>query len=90
MWLLAIGVTTFLVLAFRHEQDVRNNQFCHLINATHSDRVSRYEGTLLYLRSPTGQAHTGLNDYIRKVSLPQLRAEIRREAQLIPTSCRTT
>ncbi len=70
------------------ESLARADQFCHLINSTHADRVHRYRQTIVYLRSPAGKEHTLLNEYIRMVSLPQTLDEIRREAKATPPICR--
>lgn len=57
---------------------------CHLVVATHDDKQRRYDNTKVYLSLPVGKQHTGLNDYIRKVSLPQTRAEILAEKKRLP------
>lgn len=44
------------------------------------------ENSLAYLESPAGQQPGGLNDFIRGISLPQLRARL--EAERVPPSCR--
>ena len=71
----------------QHEAEVREDQFCDLIVKVHEDRQARLTNTTTYLDSPTGRASTGLNDYIREISLPQLRDEVRRERALLPPVC---
>lgn len=72
----------------QRESLARAAQFCHLINSTHADRVARYRQTVKYLHSPAGKEPTLLNQYIRKVSLPQTIDEIAQEAKAIPPICR--
>ena len=72
----------------KKEADARTAQFCRLINSTHADRKRRYLNARMYLRSPGGREKTLLNDYIRRVSLPQTRQEIRVESNRIPPVCR--
>lgn len=87
-WLVAIVVVAVLFAVQQHEQTVRTNQFCKLVVSTHNDKVHRYHNTLDYIESPSGRVSTGLNDYIRQFSLPASRAEIEKEAKLIPKTCR--
>lgn len=63
------------------------NDFCDLVLNVHTDRVQRYRGTIEYLKTRAGREPTTLNDYIRVVSLPQLRVEVVKERQNLPSAC---
>lgn len=62
-------------------------QVCDLVLNVHRDRVTRLTTTLDYLQTPGGREPTTLNDYIRRVSLPQLRAEVAKERKSLPPTC---
>jgi hypothetical protein len=85
--LLAVSVAAAIYIA-QHFASVSRGQFCELNIGTHNDKIKRYRTTLEYLRSPAGRERTLLNDYIRRVSLPQTRAELAREKDLIPPVCK--
>lgn len=76
-----------LIVQIRHEGGLRQAQFCQLIVKQHQDRVTRLNSTLKYLQTDVGRQRTGLNEYIRRISLPQTRAEVKREAALLPPVC---
>jgi len=61
-----------------------SQDLCLLVTEKHADQQRRYDQTKVYLASPVGRAHTGLNDYIRNVSLPQTRAELIAEQGRLP------
>jgi hypothetical protein len=65
----------------------RSDQICDLVVNTHLDRVKRLTATLDYLHTPDGRERTGLNDYIRRASLPQLRGEVIKERESLPPTC---
>lgn len=46
----------------------------------------QYSNSEEYLATPAGKERNGLNDYIRKLSVPQLRNRLRTEQ--VPRSCR--
>jgi hypothetical protein len=67
-----------------HEREV---QFCQLVLGNFEDRKRRLGRTKEFLHSRAGREPTALNIYIRKISLPQSKAEVRREREGIPTVC---
>lgn len=62
-----------------------------LVCSAHEEKVKRLKNTTAYLRTPLGMARSGttggLNSYIARVSLPQLRREVAREREHLPVSC---
>lgn len=64
-----------------------------LVCAAHRDKVQRVKNTTVYLRTPLGMERSGptggLNAYIERISLPQLRSEVEKERAHLPASCRT-
>jgi len=85
--LLIVSATMGGLASVRSEAHARQAQFCELLVKQHQDRVTRLNRTIEYLRTDVGRQRTGLNEYIRKISLPQTRAEVKREAQLLPPVC---
>jgi hypothetical protein len=73
-------------VAFRANADAAQ-QICDLVVNTHVDRVKRLGATLDYLATTAGREHTALSDYIRRASLPQLRAEVAKERESLPPTC---
>jgi hypothetical protein len=78
----------------QQEQDKRLNetkiwqrQFCRLFVNIRHDKVHRYENTLVYLDTPAGEEASAINEYIRQVSLPQTRIELRKESESLPPGC---
>lgn len=69
------------------ESRTRAKQFCKLILAAHHDKVKRMHDTEVFLASPAGHEPTSLNLFIRKISLPQLKAEIAKETKTLPKVC---
>lgn len=77
------SVTTVLLYGANR---ARAAQICDLVVNTHVDRVKRLEAMLDYLAAPDAST-PGLNKYIRRVSLPQLRAEVTKERASLPPTC---
>lgn len=81
--LIVVGVVAPVVVSNKASVD----QVCDLVVSIHEDRLERYAGTLDYLATPAGGEHTALNDYIRRVSLPQTRDEVKQERKNLPKAC---
>lgn len=73
--------------AVDREAQMRTAQFCRVEMGRQGDREQRLTNTKLYLATKEGHKRTGLNDYIRKASLPQLEKEVQRERKRIPPVC---
>lgn len=69
------------------EAQLREQQFCQVLLGGHSDKVERLRHTVSFLSSPAGHQPTALNIYIRRISLPQTRAEVSKEQLSIPDTC---
>lgn len=87
-WVVALLVMGVLIQQVRHEASTRTSQFCSLIVSVHHDRVLRLQHTEEYLDTPAGEEATALNQYIMKISLPQTIAEVRKEKEQIPDTCK--
>lgn len=59
---------------------------CKIARRQRRTLVDQLNNSRQYLRSPAGQERSGLNDFVRAISLPQLKARI--ENETVPTSCR--
>lgn len=70
-----------------NETQVRQRQFCRLFVNIRHDKVQRYRNTILYLHTPAGEEDTAINLYIRQVSLPQTREELKAEGKTLPKGC---
>lgn len=69
------------------ETRTRQRQFCRLFVNIRHDKVQRFHNTLVYLETPAGEEATAINAYIRQVSLPQTRIELRKESESLPPGC---
>lgn len=85
LWVVALLVVGGLFGLQRHEGDVRREQFCHLINASHAEHVKQYRKTVEFLKD-TRAKRTGLVPFIR-AGLPAQRHEIKVERKAIPEVC---
>lgn len=65
----------------------RESQFCQLILGQHEDKAKRVSQTQEFLDTPAGMEKTGINEYIRDVSLPQSEDELQKEQEKIPILC---
>lgn len=70
-----------------NETEARQKQFCSIFISLRSERVKRLANTVIYLHTDAGREPTSLNLYIRQVSLPQSRQEVKKEGEHLPTSC---
>lgn len=88
--LIAGQTVTVPVLFLLNRGRVRD--FEALVCSAHAEKVKRLKNTDDYLATPTGRQRTGatggLNAYIARVSLPQLRVEVEKERAHLPASCR--
>jgi hypothetical protein len=71
----------------RHEGKTREKQFCGLVLGNYFDRKKRVTQTHTYLHSSLGRESTGLNNYVRRISLPQSELEVKKERKAIPDLC---
>lgn len=75
-----------------HSNAVALSQGCTSDAKRLIDKESQVTQSEAYLKSPLGLDRkgptAGLNDYIRKVSLPRLRHEIESDRKTFPSSCR--
>lgn len=89
--LLVMGQTVTVPILFSLNRS-RAQDIEALVCAAHAEKVKRLKNTVEYLRTPLGHQRTGstggLNAYIKRVSLPQLRVEVAREWAHLPASCR--
>lgn len=80
-----------VVFAFQANGD-RSSDIEGLVCSAHRDKVKRVTNTTEYLRTPLGRERSGstggLNMYIARVSLPQLKKEVAKERAHLPASCR--
>lgn len=89
LWLFAISaVVVWALFAGKAETDTRTGQFCHLITARLADLEQRLHDTNRYLASPAGRERNGINGFVRKSSLPNLRDQVRTERRNLPPVCR--
>lgn len=86
--LAALGAAAGMIAVVQlgRAQDNATAQFCDLRVRQRMILERQWRTTQQYLRSPVGQEHTGLNDYIRRFSVPQLRARLRDET--VPPICK--
>jgi hypothetical protein len=70
-----------------NESEARQKQFCSIFISLRKERVKRLANTVIYLHTDAGRELTSLNLYIRQVSLPQTRQEVKKEGEHLPTSC---
>jgi hypothetical protein len=88
LWM-ALGVVSGLLVAQndRRNHDVRTlgSQLCAQARTDRRTLEQQWKNTSDYLASPAGMAHTGLNDYIRNRSFPQLKKRLATER--VPSAC---
>lgn len=84
----AFGATAGLVAVVQlgRAQDHATAQFCDLRVRQRIILERQWTATQGYLRSPAGLERTALNDYIRRFSVPQLKARLRTET--VPPLCK--
>jgi hypothetical protein len=88
-WLLLLGSVGFFLVSGAERDDRFDSfqaQICQQNRDDITDLRKRYRQTVEYLKSPVGQEKTGLNDYIRRISFPRLKQDVR-SAEL-PPACR--
>lgn len=95
MWrwvaLLALAAATVAVIVamvvFVKLSD-NDSQFCRVAAQRLVDKETQIAQSNEYLDSPAGREETGLNTFIRQVSLPRLRLEVASDRKTLPDSCR--
>lgn len=88
-WGLLFGAAGFFFYSGASRDDKFDSfqaQICDQNRDDITDLRKRYRQTVEYLDSPAGQEKTGLNDYIRHISFPRLKQDVR-SAEL-PPACR--
>lgn len=83
---LIVGASGFAKI--ESEGNTREEQFCGLVVSNYQDRVNRLQLTESFLETPEGMEDTGINNYVRRVSVPQSKDEITKEYRKIPDICR--
>lgn len=88
-WVAAVCAAGALLGVVRHEGQVRERQFCQLVIDRHVDSHKRIQDQAAFLDSPAGAApeNRGLATYVREISLPQLRQDLRIERKRLPPVC---
>lgn len=86
-----IVVLAVLVVVVFQANGERSSDIEGLVCSAHREKVKRIANTIEYLRTPVGRRRSGetggLNAYIARVSLPQLKKEAARERAHLPASC---
>lgn len=85
--LLFVYVTLIGGYAYRELAD-SDSQFCEVAAQRLVDKEDQIVQSDEYLATPAGMEPTGLNTYIREVSLPRLEAEIESDRKTLPDQCR--
>ena len=88
--LAAAGAVLYAVSSNKGEVDESAATIEDLCDVARNQRHTlelQWKNTVRYLASPAGDEQSGLNDFIRAISVPQLRARLK--AEQVPENCRT-
>jgi hypothetical protein len=69
------------------EGHTREKQFCQLVLHGYKEHRTAIVQTQNYLASPQGKEPTGLNEFIRDISLPKTEREVKAEEKTLPDVC---